>query len=553
MASRPSSDERPISDDAAVSDVSRPSDHIEAPAAARPVNQPKLGPVGWLRFAWRQLTSMRTAIVLLLLLAVAAIPGSLVPQVTSDPNGVLQYRAENPEMAAVLDFFQVFNTFGSVWFSAIYLLLFVSLIGCVLPRTKHHLAALRAKPPRTPARLERLDAVTTHEVRAEPAEALDAARALLSALGYRTELYTSPRAEAADSVSAERGYLRETGNLVFHIALIGVLVAIALAGLFGYQGQKVVAEDRAFANVLGNYDSFNPGRFFSEQQLAPFSLQLDSFEVVYETNNPNAIGHALDYTATVTITERGQQPRTEQVKVNEPLAVADTNVYLMGNGFAPVITVRDADGVVVASQPVLFRPLDDHLTSLGIVKIPDGLPQQVGMRGFLYPTPGQLETGAFTSVYPELLNPIVTLEVYVGDLGLDDGTGGNAFVLNTDELTQVAGREVPGSPTLQLSPGDRIDLPDGLGSVELTSIPRFAAFDIHHDPSEGMVLAFAVLAVLGLLASLFVPRRRMWVKVLPGAAGGTIIVQYAGLARGEDHGLAAAVEDLAKRHQSRLG
>ncbi|MBX9718880.1 MAG: cytochrome c biogenesis protein ResB, partial [Microbacteriaceae bacterium] len=65
--------------------------------------QPKLDVAGWLRFAWRQLTSMRTALVLLLLLAVAAIPGSLVPQRSADPNGVVQYERDNPEMFAVLD------------------------------------------------------------------------------------------------------------------------------------------------------------------------------------------------------------------------------------------------------------------------------------------------------------------------------------------------------------------------------------------------------------------------------------------------------------------
>ena len=40
---------------------------------------PRLGPLGWARWAWRQLTSMRTALFLLLLLAIAALPGSIWP------------------------------------------------------------------------------------------------------------------------------------------------------------------------------------------------------------------------------------------------------------------------------------------------------------------------------------------------------------------------------------------------------------------------------------------------------------------------------------------
>src|SRR5580698_8404750 len=141
-------------------DPKRPSDHFDSEVQEAPedsdVTQPRLGFVGYLRFFWRQLTSMRTALFLLLLVAFAAVPGSLVPQVTSDPNGVIQYKAENPGWSKVLDFLGVFNTYSSVWFSAIYILLFISLVGCIIPRTMHHINALRTPPPKTPARLDRL-------------------------------------------------------------------------------------------------------------------------------------------------------------------------------------------------------------------------------------------------------------------------------------------------------------------------------------------------------------------------------------------------------------
>src|SRR6187401_1731746 len=171
--------------------MSRPSDHIDsAPAPARDgINQPKLGFVGTLRFFWRQLTSMRTALFLLLLLAIAAIPGSLVPQKSSDPNGVVEYHVQNPELSKVLDFFQVFTTFTSPWFSAIYLLLFVSLIGCVIPRTRHHFMALRARPPKTPAKLERLPGFTSVDTAADEATIVETGYELLRSLGYRAEKY----------------------------------------------------------------------------------------------------------------------------------------------------------------------------------------------------------------------------------------------------------------------------------------------------------------------------------------------------------------------------
>ena len=515
---------------------------MDAPQQSK-IQQPKLDFVGYARFFWRQLTSMRTALFLLLLLAVAAIPGSLVPQVSSDPNGVIAYRRNNPDTAAILDFFQVFNTFTSVWFSAIYLLLFISLVGCVLPRTKHHFDALRARPPKTPARLFRLEGFTTRTTTADSATAIETARRLLRSQRYRTELY-------GDSVSAERGYLRETGNLVFHVALIGVLLSVGLGGGFGYTGQRVVVEGYAFSNSLASYDSFNPGRFFTDEALQPFTVGLDSFEPVYEQSNRQALGQAVDFTANVTTTMRGESSQTARIKVNEPLSVGGTNVYLLGNGYAPVLTVRDAENKVIWSQPTACLPFDSNLGSTCVIKIPDGLEQQIGMLGFLYPTTGTLSSGALVSVYPDLISPTLTLEVYEGDLGLDNGQGSNAYALNTDSLKQVAGRTSE-ADTIRLTPGDRVDLPNGLGSVELASIPRFASLDVHHDPSQGPVLLFAILVIAGLITSLFVPRRRMWVSVKTDSSG-TTTIEYAALARGDDPNLEAAVAELADKHSQQL-
>src|SRR5215813_11499582 len=100
-----------------------------------PVEPQQPGPVGaavalWRRM-WRWLTSMRTALLLLFLLAVAAIPGSLLPQRNLNVDKVRDYYLAHPKLAPVLDRIGGFNVFASPWFSAIYLLLFISLVGCL--------------------------------------------------------------------------------------------------------------------------------------------------------------------------------------------------------------------------------------------------------------------------------------------------------------------------------------------------------------------------------------------------------------------------------------
>lgn len=126
-------------------------DRVKAQAAL-----PALGIVGMLRWAWTQLTSMRTALFLLLLLAVAAVPGSLFPQRPVNPSIVTQYIKDHPDYGKILDSVQLYDVYSSAWFSAIYILLFISLIGCVTPRAIAHYKAMRSQPPRTPKRLSRL-------------------------------------------------------------------------------------------------------------------------------------------------------------------------------------------------------------------------------------------------------------------------------------------------------------------------------------------------------------------------------------------------------------
>lgn len=533
----------PVSPDGEGGALHRPSDHVDSTAdeGTDGVSGPRLGLVGWLRFGWRQLTSMRTALFLLLFLAIAAVPGSLVPQRSSDPNGVTQYRTDHPDTFPIIDRLQGFDVYTSVWFTAIYLLLFISLIGCVLPRTAHHWRAMRAKPPRTPARLERMQGLqrrTLLEGAVEPA--LAAGERLLKSRRYRVTRY-------GDSLSAERGYLRETGNLVFHISLVGILVAIAVGGSFGYTGQRVVVVGESFVNYIGGYDSFTRGRLVTDDTLSPYRLHLDDLKVIYEQSNQNALGAPLDYTASVTLQQPGSSsPEAEQIKVNEPLRVNGTDVYLLGNGYAPNITVRNPAGGVVFSGAVPFLPQDPKLLSLGIIKVPDGLAEQVGIIGLFYPTQTTLSSGALASSFPDLNDPLLSLTVYTGDLGLDQGIPKSVYELDTTGLTKIAGRDAP-VPGLELAPGETVDLPNGLGTVTLDSVSRFASLDIHDDPTQNWVLGFAILVLAGLGASLFVPRRRMWLKARRGEDG-ELIMEYAGLARGDDPRLDEAVREFADRH-----
>ncbi|NUP73665.1 MAG: cytochrome c biogenesis protein ResB, partial [Sinomonas sp.] len=507
------------------------------------VSLPSLGVLGMLRWAWTQLTSMRTALFLLLLLAVAAVPGSLFPQRPANPAVVTQYLKDHADYGPILDKFQMFDVYSSVWFSAIYLLLFISLIGCVLPRTIAHWRAWRSKPPRTPARLSRLPVYGTLIVPADRPlgadEAAKQAASLLKKRGYRVDLRPSAKTTgraAFASVGAERGYVKELGNLCFHSGLVGVLVSVAIGGLFGYSGQRTLVEGETFVNTLVGYDQFNPGTNFQSSWLAPYSLQLDKFEVRYDRESVKQFGQPLDFTAQLTTKDSPDAAAQQQsLKVNDPVSIGGTEVYLVGNGYAPVVTVRGGDGKIAYQGPVPSIPTDSVYTSTLVVKAPDAKPTQLGFVGFFLPTAVKGDNGVSFSADPDPLQPQLSLNSYVGDLGLDKGTPQNVYALDVSKLTQVNGRDKPAGGIV-LDAGQSYSLPNGLGSISFDGLKRYVALDIHHNPGQVWALGFALFSLAGLICSLFVPRRRLWVRFGDHEDGRTM-VEYGLLARGEDHGL----------------
>ncbi|BDO43305.1 cytochrome c biogenesis protein ResB [Cellulomonas sp. NTE-D12] len=509
----------------------------EAPAPGSPT-LPSLGPVGWLRWAWRQLTSMRVALLLLVLLAVAAVPGTLVPQRAQSPEKVATFLTDHPALGPFLDRIGMFDTYTSVWFSAIYLLLFVSLVGCILPRTRAHVAALRGRPPRTPRRLTRFPAQGTGTSGDQPQVVVERAARVLRR-GRWLPFWPAYRVDVHDegagtwSVSAERGYLRETGNLLFHLALVGLLVSVATGQVLHYRGQVLVVQGHGFANAEVAYSPFEHGRFYSSSSLVPFTLKLDQLDARFDPETDAA----RDFTAHVTVTAPGGGSSTDTIKVNHPLMVGGANVYLMGNGYAPDVTVKDASGSVAFAGPVPFLPQDTVYTSRGVIKVPDvsGGQKQIGLVGFLLPTGKEVAPGVWRSVSPQSDDPVLVLSVWSGNLGLDTGVPQNVYLLDQSRMTQSV--DSTGKPvTLYVHPGQTVQLPDGLGSFTFNGLPRYVALDLRHDPALAFVLAFALLALAGLAASLFAPRRRIWLRAAQDQ-GPTTVVGAAGLARGDDIGL----------------
>jgi cytochrome c biogenesis protein len=456
---------------------------------------------------------MRTALILLLLLGIAAIPGSLFPQRSQNPIQVKQYFSDNPTLATWLERFSLFNVYSSPWFSAIYLLLFISLIGCVLPRSIGHLKAIGAAPTITPKYLDRMEHFT--EIRKVD---LDLVEAKLRKMRFRIR-------RDSNSISAEKGYARESGNLLFHLSLVLILIAVGVGSLLGSKGDAIVNVGDRFINTPTSYDILSFGKYQAEDSLPPFSLTIKDFKAEYDpvTNAP------LDYTLTVlTSNPAGSKEKTEIIKVNKPLTYGSTKIFLQANGHSPIVIVKDKRGKVIFDGPTPFLPQDTNLSSIGAIKIPDMQPQIGFVSSFLPTADRDPVRGGFSS-YPEVLDPRLLISVWKGDLGLNTGVPQSVYRIDTSKMERI------GLKALVLN--ESYDF--GEGSITFTGWKSWVNLQIINDPGKGYALLGAILAISGLLISLFTRQRRIWVK--QGRK-----TQIAGLAKNGIPGLEDEIKKLVK-------
>jgi cytochrome c biogenesis protein len=522
---------------------SRPrADHGGLPGGrpAKPA-APALRPLEFARWTWRQLTSMRTALILLFLLAIASIPGSLIPQERIDANAVAAFEANHPTLSPLFERIGMFEVFNSVWFSAIYLLLMVSLVGCIVPRAMVYARNVRARPPKAPRNLSRFRAYDCWETSEPRAEAAIRARALLARQRRRVEVYEEP---GETVVSAEKGYLREVGNLLFHVAVLVVLVGVAVSGLYGFKGSAAVISGGGFSDTLTQYDDFAPGGRYDAANLPPFHFTVDDFHVAWKRTGAGA-GTPLTFSADLSVTDRpGAAAHPYDLRVNHPLVVDGTSVFLVGHGYAPTVTVRDGKGNVAFSGPVIFLPQDASFTSFGVIKVPDASPTQLGFEGYFFPTGALNAAGQPYSAFPDADNPVLSLVAYRGDLGVDSGQPQSVYALDKDHLkpfTMGNGRPQP----LLLRPGRTVQLPDGAGSIRLDGYQRWVKLQISHTPAKIVPLTGVLLAIVGLMGSLFIRPRRTWVRLR--TADGRTVVEIAALDRAAGGDPDAHVAEVAGR------
>ena len=486
---------------------------------------------------WRRLTSMRTALILLFLLAVAAVPGSLLPQRPLNPQKTQAYLNAHGSWGNILNALGMFDVFGSVWFAAIYLLLFVSLIGCLVPRIRVHARAVTRKPLPAPRNLDRLPEHGSFETGDTVAAYAAAAR---TALGRRWRVEQRAEPSGAVTLSAEKGYSRETGNLIFHVALLVSLVLIAVGRLYSYQGSKIVVQGSGFCNTINNYDQWKPGRFAAEGKVSPAPFCIDKvsrFVAKYTSDN-----EPTEFRADLTFRPTLDSPEQHAaLSVNHPLRIGGDRVYLINHGFAPRVTITMPDGSVVHDMQPYIASDATTLLSEGVFKEQGkpGANQDVGIRGLFAPSPA-FDGTVVTSTGPRVHNPVLAIFAFKGDLNYR-GLPQSVFRLDVSKMKRI------GAANLRV--GQSKSFPGGV-SVRFDGWVPWVSIQVSHDPAQGWLLWSAAAMVVGLFGSLGIRRRRVWLRLTPSREGdeaSPTVVGVGGLARSDSGNFTTEFAALLER------
>lgn len=502
------------------------------------------------RNLWRALTSMGTALVLLFLLALAAVPGALLPQRSLNEAKVEQYIADHNIIGPWLDRLQFFGVFSSFWFTAIYALLFISLVGCLTPRMLEHVRTLRSTPVPAPRNLSRLPKYASAELTGTP----DAVAAAITGRlrGWRR---VTRKTDEGLEVSAEKGYLREFGNIVFHFSLLGLLVAIAVGKLFGYEGNVIVIANGGpgFCSASpAAFDSFRAGNNVDGTSLYPMCVKVNDFQARYlPGGQATSFASDIEYQAGADLATGTWRPY--RLEVNHPLRIGGDRVYLQGHGYAPTFTVTFPNGQK-RTQTLQWRPDDPRtLLSSGVIRVdpPGGMypdaderrKHQLAIMGLFAPT-AEFDGTLLSSSYPALNDPAVAIDIYRGDTGLDTGRPQSLFTLDHRLLEQKRLTKVK---RVNLRQGEEVRLDDGT-VVKFDNATPFVNLQVSHDPGQVWVLVFAMSMMAGLLVSLIVRRRRVWARIEPSAQPpGTVNIELGGLARTDNSGWGSEFEKLTER------
>jgi cytochrome c biogenesis protein len=450
---------------------------------------------------WKFFSSVKLAVVLLIILAVVSVIGTVIQQNQAPEEYLREYSRGTVELFETLGFFDLYHTW---WFVLLLLLFTANLTICTLDRFPNVWKAVRA--PLKHLEEDGLKALPFRKEVAVKGGAEKAEADVLKALGSRRYAHLVVKEQGATIIASQKGAYTRLGYIVTHISIILIFVGALIGAFFGFKGFLNLPEGEASSVVyLRNeplWDKIMAGFGISKSPVIHdsrggvpampmgFYVRCDDFEVDYYSNAGRPTGMPSEYWSILSVYDMQQQKVFDKrIRVNDPLQHHGITFYQSSYGTIPnssgkvVLNVRqkNASGpgetiVVDPGASVYVASIDRTIKVLGIAPF--------GMR--------DAATGKaqfFESRNDEFVNPTVVFEVLRG----------NTPMFRT-EVMKVDSSE-PVMPENYV-----IKYVDYWGA-------RYTGLQVTKDPGVWIVYTGFILLCVGPLVAFFGSHRKVWVRI----------------------------------------
>jgi cytochrome c biogenesis protein len=463
---------------------------------------------------WRFFSSVKLAVVLLIILAMVSVIGTVVQQNEPPEKYLQEYSQATVQLFELLGFFDMYHTW---WFVLLLFLFTANLTVCTLDRLPHTLKIMTA--PLKPIEEDALKAVPFKQELAfkggvEKAE--ERVAGVLKARGYR---FVVSKGSGTSQLISQKGVYSRLGVYITHVSIILIFVGALIGSFFGFKAFLNLPEGSAskvvylrneplwdqLMSALGIAESpviHDPRGGVPSMPLG-YYVRCDSFDVDYYINPAGMpTGMPSEYHSTLSVFDlNGQKILDKRITVNDPLTHHGVTFYQSSYGMVPgaqgkvILNVRKKGDMHSAGETVyidpgasLYVPAIDRT-----IKVLEFSPY--GMRN---PATGQVQY--YRTDNDEFINPTVELEVLRG--------GKTVF------RTQVMKTD-PGQAYL---PEDYVLSYGGYWGA------RYTGLQVAKDPGVWVVYTGFILLCIGPLIAFFGSHKKLWVRVQDRKGQAVILV-----------------------------
>ena len=277
------------------------------------------------------LSSLKIAILLLLLIAISCAAGTLIPQQESNQFYYDNFN-KNPFLgiinANILLLFEFDHVYTSFWFLFLLIWLGLALSVCSfrrqLPILKSALNWIDYKSPRQIAKLSVAQTIVTNNC----SKSLEKIKLNLKKQGWNVK-------ETDGRIAARQGVIGRLGPILIHLGMILLMIGATYGSLNGKTIEKFLAPGRSI-DLLNNNE---------EKGL---TIELQKFQIERDPQ-----GRAEQYKSTVNVIEPNGNNQSKEISVNYPLRYKGLTLYQADWSLAAItIQIDNSPKLQIPIEPI---------------------------------------------------------------------------------------------------------------------------------------------------------------------------------------------------------